>query len=883
MAQKVFAIQLVADVAKATKDFHIASKALAKIETHAASASKDTNIFSDAVFGLGASLIATAGTATMAGSVIERVMINADVALQRAGTSAMALNDAFIQASGAATSLYKASAQLAGAGVEGAGVLKTMSQDARLFGQAMGMSTEQAAVFMADFIRATGEKSPKAVRKWIATGALLQAQNRLSADTFKVLSHDILQSGINAKMTKESLLGLGVALQSANIQGGEAAAVMGSMVDVFRITQGQAPQLSALFSDNAKKMAVFKTALPQDKIQMFMESVKEFAGKGPGGLQRATEVIKGMNIAQGEAANHLAELAFRGAEYGKIQEEVTDLLADQVAQTKFLSDVENSLSNQLKLLWDDFKDVAFLIGQVLAPVAKLFVFALRGILGVIKMIPGPIMAVVVAGGALLGVWLLMVKIMSTKMIGSLIGLIRYLGLVVLSKMGDIGATSTLNAMETTGIALKLKTIALRKAELVAFLRMFAVKMKSLLLDKGLLVIRGASTAAIKANMLATGASTVAEAKLNLMKANGVRISFAATAALVKDTVAKIASKIATTALSIVTGIMNAVWVVTKGIFIVAKVVTWLLSAAMWGLASAVIAATWPVLLVIAAIALVVGIMVAAYYAITQGSTAMKAFGVMLLVVLGPIGWLMLAIMALVGYAEEIGEAFSGIGAGIMSVLEVIGQALYYMFIAPILLLIDLFTWLGGLIGSAFGVVYDVLGGIGGIIAGIGRGIRWITGLFKPLGDMLSWLGDMASGFVGWLFGSSMFHIKEGVHEISPSLAKLDDAFTAVGRAVGKVSDGTQLPDDVRVKIEEPLRAPAEAAPFGAPALAPAAQAAPAPMGGGAPTPKAIRVVVPVSVELDGMVLARAISEHVVEIENERHFNEPTSPLRGVGK
>jgi hypothetical protein len=336
-------------------------------------------------------------------------------------------------------------------------------------------------------------------------------------------------------------------------------------------------------------------------------------------------------------------------------------------------------------------------------------------------------------------------------------------------------------------------------------------------------------------------------------------------------------------LSIATGVLKAVWIVTKGVFIAAKVVTWLLSAAMWGLASAVIAATWPVLLIIAAIALVVGAMVAAYYAITQGSTAMKAFGVILLVALGPIGWLMLAIMALVGYAEEIGEAFSAIGGVIMSVLEVIGTALYYMFIAPVLYLIELFTWLGGLIGSAFGVVYDVLGGIGGIIAGIGRGIRWITGLFKPLGDMLSWLGDMASDFVGWIFGSSMFHIKEGVHEISPSLTKLDDAFTAVGRAVGKVSDGTQLPDDVRVKIEEPLRAPAEAAPAGVPAFAPAAQAAPAPMGGGGPTPKAVRVVVPVSVELDGMILARAISEHVVEVENERHFNEPTSPLRGVGK
>ena len=115
MAQKIFAIQLVADTAKATKDFNAASSALSKVEAQAASASRDTNMFSDAVFGLGSSLIATAGTALVAGSAIERVMINADVALRAAGTSAWELNDAFIEASGSASSLFQASAQLAAA------------------------------------------------------------------------------------------------------------------------------------------------------------------------------------------------------------------------------------------------------------------------------------------------------------------------------------------------------------------------------------------------------------------------------------------------------------------------------------------------------------------------------------------------------------------------------------------------------------------------------------------------------------------------------------------------------------------------------------------------------------------------------------------------
>lgn len=880
MAQKVFAIQLVADVAKATKDFHAASKSLAKIEMHAASASKDTNIFSDAVFGLGASLIATAGTATMAGSVIERVMIDADVALQAAGTSAMQLNDAFIQASGSATSLFKASQSLAEAGMAADELVKG-AEAARLLGQVMGKSTDQMGQFLGELHRAT-KMNVDEMKEWVLTARILRGEG-LDPATFEAVTKEHLRLALQTGQTKESVLGMSLALNKAGIMAGEAASIQGNLNDMFLKTAGTVPQLSALFSTNAKKMAEFKTALPQRKLEMFMNSVKKFAGKGPEGMRDATLAVKALtkgNLAQAEA---IVTLMRRTKDFSSIQGEVNKLFQDGSKQADIMNKVENSLSNQMKLLWDDFKDIAFLIGQSLVPVAKMFVMAFRGILAVIKMIPGPIMAVVVAGGALLGVWLLMVKILSTKMVGSMIGLIRYLGLVVLSKMGDIGATSTLNAMETTGIALKLKTIALRKAELVAFLRMFAVKMKSLLLDKGLLVIRGANTAAIQANMLATGAGTVAEAKNNLMKTNGVRISFMATAALVRETVAKIASKIATVALTIATAIMNVTWGITKGIFIVVKVVTWLLSAAMWGLASAVIAATWPVLLVIAAIALVVGIMVAAYYAITQGSTAMKAFGVVLLLALGPIGWLMLAIMALVGYAEEIGEAFSWIGDVIMSVLGVIGDALYYAFIAPTLWIIELFVWLGSVIASVFGFFYDVIGGIRGAFNAVGRAISWVAKQFQPLIDAFTWLADAAGGVWDYLFGSSMLHIKEGVYEISPSLAKLEDSFTAVGRAVGKVADGTQLPDDVRVKIEEPLRAPAEAAPFGAPAFAPAAQAAPAPMGGGAPAGTPIRVVVPVTVELDGMILARAISEHVVEVENERHFNEPISPLRGVGK
>ena len=43
----------------------------------------------------------------------------------------------------------------------------------------------------------------------------------------------------------------------------------------------------------------------------------------------------------------------------------------------------------------------------------------------------------------------------------------------------------------------------------------------------------------------------------------------------------------------------------------------------------------------------------------------------------------------------------------------------------------------------------------------------------------------------------------------------------------------------------------------------------------------VRVVVPVTVELDGMVLARAQAEYEVEMGEERAYNASSAPLRGV--
>jgi len=46
--------------------------------------------------------------------------------------------------------------------------------------------------------------------------------------------------------------------------------------------------------------------------------------------------------------------------------------------------------------------------------------------------------------------------------------------------------------------------------------------------------------------------------------------------------------------------------------------------------------------------------------------------------------------------------------------------------------------------------------------------------------------------------------------------------------------------------------------------------------------KTMKVSIPVTLNLDGFILARVLSEHMIELSGDRFMNEPLSPMRGIG-
>jgi TP901 family phage tail tape measure protein len=165
------------------------------------------------------------------------------------------------------------------------------------------------------------------------------------------------------------------------------------------------------------------------------------------------------------------------------------------------------------------------------------------------------------------------------------------------------------------------------------------------------------------------------------------------------------------------------------------------------------------------------------------------------------------------------------------------------------------------------------------------------GAKKAAGAVWEFTKGAAKGVAGFakkawssLFGSSFLHIAEGVRAILPFLQLVAKLFLAItDSARPPAISGMEPGGGTRATIAGTIPTAGAVA---AGAISPAAPVA-ASTQAGAPgqrasaQPSMAKITIPVTVALDGMVLARALSEYMVELKAERNMNEPSYPLRGV--
>lgn len=220
----------------------------------------------------------------------------------------------------------------------------------------------------------------------------------------------------------------------------------------------------------------------------------------------------------------------------------------------------------------------------------------------------------------------------------------------------------------------------------------------------------------------------------------------------------------------------------------------------------------------------------------------------------------------------------------------------------------LVLWLGG----AFKAVSFIIQGVGKAITWLGElgeklGI-WFEGFwndlktgaeslfspFKALGEMLSGIGDIAQKVKTYFFGSGLWGIPEAMVPVMADLKSFNGLLTDIGKnAEGVKGSIGGLGEIGQPGVNSPVRVLSEA-PGSSPSTplhtsvvdSPASSADPAvtaqrraDVGSSRATP--VQITVPITVELDGMTLAKVVGEYLGSIRRDRFMDEPMGPLRGV--
>jgi hypothetical protein len=663
--------------------------------------------------------------------------------------------------------------------------------------------------------------------------------------------------------------------------------MLGILAERFRDTAGGGQQLSAMVEAAGLSMKKFNdvNTTAEQKMGMMLKIV-HILGKRDGSYQAVTETLKGMTGAGQAEVNQLVARIKKTDIYAESLNSVVRAQVDSAAQAAYLAELEKSLSYQTKRLWDDFKDLTYIVGQAFVPVAKLLVGALRDIIGVFKSMSPAMqgMTIAVIGG--ISVWFTLQKLLATKMAGTILRTIAYIGNLTLAKMGDVAATEAVALANAKAATSEWAVNKALLANIASQIRMVGVQAWALVTKGRVLTVAELEAAALArttALQAANTASTVTNAGavtgLTAARKMGFFWNLKNLFLIAKDTIAKWLNVGATTASTAATSGQAAATSVATAMNI--------------GFAASLWATLIPMGLLVLKILILVAVFAVVYIAtrklldlffgssflhlnegISEVLPSVEGLGDTFASVFGAIGSGVEAFTGAIGAAWDKTKAFfgwlgSGIASGFMKTVGVIK---------------DLASGLVSILVWPFELLMSSINSVTNMFSAMMQAITALAAPFMPFINLLKSAIELAWKVKESLTGSSMFHIKEGAAEVIPSMGRLEDAFKGIDRAAASVSDGTQLPDDIRIKIQEPLAA-GGAAPG---ALAPAASAAPLGQSTGAggglaggSQPGAIQVSIPVRVELDGMEMARAMVEHTIEIPNERHFNTPQAPLRGV--
>lgn len=841
MAKGEYAIQISGKVQQAIDALQEVQKELKGVGGAVKKGRGEVKGMSIEFLAFGATLVGTATSVTSMGAALETSMFRSRVAVERLGMSVDALATSFNDAGMAASEMLPVAAQFARFGIAKEQI-EAASKVAFEFGLVTEMGTKKAGVALSAIAGAMGQKTEPEIRR-LASG--LTALERAYPGTIEANMQLLQTLGPTAQrmgITESALTALNTVMLNHGVQAGAASGALTGFLESFRFGTDQAKAMAMSFGLSGAELEKFGRMTPNDQMTAMFKTMRSLSDID---LEMRLE---GLGIATGAARDAIVKMVRSGEDLETVLMAAQKGFADGSALAGAFGEKSDTLQGAVSLLWKELRSLGSETGKALAPIATLGVKLLTALVQVIKIFPTPIRAAAVAFVGLSGAVMLVSKFLGTTLLKDFKGA---MGMVWGYTKSITVATAKITMMTARTIAMGIGTTILA-------------------------VLEGAWIA-LKWAISGTGTALQATAKG----------SWAVIKVFGKLGVAtlKLGGKMLLLAGTGIKGLVFGLKAMTLGALGFVKTAVGPLVAGLGQIAVSAWAAIAPLLPFIAIGALVVA------------AIAGIAYGIYKLVQVISDNWV---------------PIWNFITAGLTATwegLKLVGGAF-----------VELGRIVGGAILSAFQMYWSVLKNIwttvwelsaaiwDGLVGGLKTLWGWVTAAGQAIAAPFVWLydkivavGDAIGGVVGMLFGSSMFHLKEGVSEVMPALTRMEGAFLGIGRAAGKVGLESHIPDDIRVRIAEPAGVTSGAAAGGLSDDLKGKQAVGGPAGsgreGGLVTPPAnlgatgagegsvgtVRVVTPVTIMLDNEVLGRAIAEHEIDVGRERFMNTTLEALRGTGR
>lgn len=895
-----FLIQFMAETGSAVTAMNWLGRSMQQFPTHAVHAAAETQV----------------------------AMAEVDTALREANVSASLLGDTFTSMGRDSTAMLQASAAAAKVGFKGRENLVAFSETARKFGFITKQSAAEAGQALSDLSIVMGYETPEQVEK-LASG--MTALSRRTNVTTSDLVALVKQTGQAAKavgVTEAGVMGLAASLSQQGMSARAAAVPIGNMLKMMQYSPEIGDQMAVAMQMSGKRLDEFKKAVPDKKIEMFMQDLGKMS------KIEAEYMLQGLGIASGMAATKMWQASKQAQNLGKYTNWVSEAMKENTALTKESDKILGTFTFQVKELWVQMKALFQMTGKMLLPIMTLLVQSLRGFLSVIMVIPKPILAFVAILSALGAVMLGGVWAANTKMVISLVDVVKGMGKAYIAVGGLSGMYKKLTYNAVAAAA------AQRKAAGQSWSGLLSAGAK---ITTGKIVMppiapaagaAGTATAAVGKGAATTGmftAMSAAAAALGVSLATLLAIIVAVIALIVLMGVMIYKGLQMMKSADAQTRAFGATLLIATGpigIFILGMMA---LAKPIKRFKDEIMKAVEPLIALFKKLAPIMYIIIGVFALLNPVILPIIALFAVLYVAMGIVVG-MVEVMAdalawglepFIPVAEALGEIFtwvgealggvSGEGWGLWEILKWIGKVLGWIAFGPLALVLRMVGafWSGiamlitniGEFGAIWADIWNWVAGVAievwkwivkifyGGVSLITRQMDWlksvwrivITAIWSGINRIISPLKSVASAFTGiWsavrsvgkaLTGSTPWHVRENMtREVIPALDKTRQAFDDIADSSFGVTQTAKIRRTAAGSTVAPM-ANVAAARATASAARPAAAA---PEAG----QNEIKVSVPVTLMLDGMVVGRAVAEQIVQI-NERLMNPPGYPLRGV--